>query len=73
MTTTPDAPLEDDDLTTSPSAGAGATGADADGLDGGDADSADRSLVAHAVERPVGLADDALHVLVELVDRKSVV
>jgi hypothetical protein len=41
MTITPDAPLEDDDLTTSPAGDAPAATRDADGTDGGDSDGTD--------------------------------
>ncbi len=41
MTTTPEEPLSDDDMTTVPAGDAGLGGGDADGTDGGDADGTD--------------------------------
>ena len=41
MTINPDAPLEDDELKTSPASGDAAVDGDADGTDGGDADGTD--------------------------------
>ncbi len=41
MTTTPDEPLNDDDITTGASGGGLGPGGDADGTDGGDADGTD--------------------------------
>jgi hypothetical protein len=41
MTTTPEEPLGDDDMSTTPAGDAGLGGGDADGTDGGDADGTD--------------------------------
>ena len=41
MTTTPEEPLSDDDMSTAPAGDAGLGGGDADGTDGGDADGTD--------------------------------
>ncbi|MCD4535406.1 hypothetical protein LRP67_15030 [Nocardioides sp. cx-169] len=41
MTTTPEEPLGDDDMTTSPAGDPTPPGTDADGTDGGDADGTD--------------------------------
>ena len=41
MTTTPEEPLGDDAMSTTPAGDAGLGGGDADGIDGGDADGTD--------------------------------
>ena len=41
MTTTPEEPLGDDDMSTTPAGDAGVGGGDADGTDGGDSDGTD--------------------------------
>lgn len=41
MTTTPEEPLSDEDMSTTPAGDAGLGGGDADGTDGGDSDGTD--------------------------------